>query len=324
MKAIIHTTYGPPQLLQLKEIEQPLPGPNDLLIKVRAASVSRTECHNLTGQPAVMRLTNGLTKPRKAILGIDFAGVVEAVGALVTRFKTGDRVFGFDDGILGSYAEYMTIDERNAVETIPDSIAFDEMAAMLEGAHYAINFINKTSLQKGQRVLVNGSTGAIGSALVQLCIHQGAVVTAVCRAAHFDLMHQLGVDRCIDYEKEDFTFDTAVYDFVFDSVGKSTFAQCRCILAPKGVYISSELGPYVQNPFLALITPLSGGQRVKFPIPVNRQASMQLIARLAAEGHFKAIIDRHYPMDAITEAFKYVMTGQKVGAVILKVDSKDE
>ncbi|WP_273566309.1 NAD(P)-dependent alcohol dehydrogenase [Maribacter halichondriae] len=319
MKAAVRRNYGPPDVLKIETVEKPLPKADEVLIKVHTTTVNRTDCAIVTGKPYIMRLFIGLFKPKNGIPGTDFAGEIASIGQNVTAFKIGDKVFGFGDEGIQSQAQYMTIPEKKAVATFPNKFTFDEAVASLEGAHYAYNFINKVKLIPGQKVLVNGATGAIGSAMVQILKYYGAYVTAVCNTKNVALIDSLGVDRTIDYKKEDFTKDHEKYDYVFDAVGKSTFGKCKRLLHKKGVYISSELGPGVQNPFLALVTPLFGGKSVKFPFPSNILQSINFIKGLIEEGKFKPIIDSTYPLEKISEAYTYVIKGEKTGNVILSM-----
>lgn len=319
MKAVVRTHYGPPEVLQVREVSKPQPGDHEVLIKVHATTVNRTDCGIQFARPFIIRFFTGLLKPKQPIPGTDFAGVVEAVGKNVTSFKVGDKVWGFDDSGLGSQAEYMTLSENKAITTIPDNLSYGEAAASSEGAHYAYNFVNKVALQPGRKVLVNGATGAIGSAAVQLLKHFGVYVTAVGNTKNLELIKSLGADKVIDYTKEDFTKDEEQYDCVFDAVGKSTFAKCKPLLRPGGVYMSSELGPAAQNPLLALITPVLGGKQVKFPVPTNPKRSILFIKKLIQEGKFKPVIDRTYPLKEIQEAYGYVASGQKTGNVVVTV-----
>ncbi|MBT8374856.1 MAG: NAD(P)-dependent alcohol dehydrogenase, partial [Deltaproteobacteria bacterium] len=297
MKAIIYTKYGPPDVLELRDIEKPIPKDNEVLIRVYAATVNRSDCAMLRAKPFIMRFFTGLFKPNKRILGTDFAGMIEAIGKNVASIEVGEKVFGFDDGGLSSHAEYMTLSEDNALATMPKNMTYEQAAASIEGAHYAYNFINKVNIERGQKVLVNGATGAIGSAAVQLLKYFEANVTAVCRAKDADLVKSLGANKVIDYTREDFTNSGEKYNFVFDTVGKSTFKKCKPLLVSKGVYMSSELGPMVQNPFLALITPIFGSRKVKFPFPTNRGRSVRLIKKLSQTKKFRAVIDRTYSLD---------------------------
>ncbi len=327
MKAMLHTRYGPPDVLRFGEIERPVPGDNDVLLRVHAATVNRTDCAMLTAKPAVMRLMTGLTKPKKNVLGTDVAGTVEAIGRSVTSFKPGDRVFGFDDNGLCSHAQYLTMSEERTLTTIPDGISFEEAAASIEGAHYAFNFIKKVNVKKGDRILVNGATGAIGSAMLQMLKYFGATVTAVGNTKNLSLLKTLGADSVIDYTVSDFTTSDKKYRFVFDAVGKSTYGRCKHLLEPGGVYISSELGPNAQNVFLALSWKLTSRlpgseQRTKviFPIPTDIKGSLLFVKSLITQGKFRSVIDRTYPLEKTADAFRYVAEGNKTGNVVITVD----
>ena len=320
MKAIVCTKYGSPDVLQLKEVEKPTPKDNEVLIKIHATTVNRTDCAILRAEPFISRFVTGIFKPKKPILGTEFAGKIEAVGKNVTSFKVGDKVFGFDDNGSGSHAQYMTISEDKALTTIPRNMTYEQAAASTEGAHYAYNFIKKVNLKSGQKVLVNGATGAIGSAAVQFLEYFGVNVTAVCNTKNMELVKSLGANEVIDYTKEDFTKDDQTYSFVFDTVGKSSFAKCKPLLQPGGVYISSELGYMAQNLFLALITPIIGNKKVIFPIPTDCRGSVLFIKKLIEQGKFKAVIDRKYPLEQIVEAYRYVEKGQKTGNVVITVE----
>lgn len=324
MKASFHEKYGSPDVLQIRELEVPQPKENELLIRVKATTVNRTDCALLTAKPFVMRFITGLFKPKNGILGTDFAGVVEAVGKGISDFKVGDRIFGFDDEGLQSHAQYMTISSNKAFAIIPEGFTFEEAAACLEGMHYAYNTINKVQLKSGQKVMINGATGAIGSAVLQLSKYFGTENTATGNTKNLELLKELGADRTIDYTKEDFTKDNQQYDYVFDAVGKSTFRECKPILKTNGIYISSELGPWAQNLFFAATTPLMSKQKVIFPFPKNINESILLVKRLMSEGKFKAVIDRTYPLEEIAEAFRYVQTGQKTGNVVITMDGLDK
>lgn len=317
MKAAIATQYGTPDVLQLTEIDEPKPRPGELLVRVHASTVNRTDVANLHASPAISRLFLGLIRPKKAVPGTDFAGVVEAVGQGVRRFQPGDRVFGFDDSGLCSKATYLTISERKAIGLIPDNVSFQDAAASIEGAHYARNFLNKIKLTAGAEVLVNGATGAIGSALIQLLRSYPVQVSAVCGTAQVDLIKSLGIERVFDYQREDFTQQGKTYDVILDAVGKRTFGACKAALKPNGVYSSSELGPGAQNLFFALWTPWFSRQKVIFPVPFSPQESVDLIRQQLADGRFKPLIDRVYPLEEIQAAYEYVGSGQKIGTVLI-------
>ncbi len=320
MKAIVHKKYGSPDVLELKEVEKPTLAENEVLIKVFAATVNRTDCAMLRAKPFIMRFLTGLLKPNQPVLGTDFAGQIESVGKNVSSLKVGDKVFGFDDNGLSSHAQYMTLSEDNALATMPNNMNYEQSAASIEGAHYAYNFINKVNIKRGQTVLVNGATGAIGSAAVQLLKYFGASVTAVCNTKNIELVKSIGADKTIDHEREDFTKSNEKYNYVFDTVGKSSFKKCKPLLESGGVYISSELGPMVQNLFFALFTPIFGNKKVVFPLPRDRKGSVLFIKKLSEEGMYRSIIDRKYSLEAIADAFRYVETGQKTGNVVITMD----
>jgi len=328
MKAIVYTKYGPPDVLQLKEIAKPIPKDNEVLIKIHATTVNRTDCATIRAKPFFMRIVTGLFKPKKQIPGTEFAGEIEAVGKSVSSLKVADKVFGFDDLGSGSQAQYMTISEDNGLTTIPRDTTFEQAAASTEGAHYAYNFIKKVNLKSGQKVLVNGATGAIGSAAVQLLKYLGLKVTAVCNTKNIELVKSLGADKVIDYTKEDFTKDEEKYNFIFDTVGKSSFFKCKPLLQSGGIYISSDLGYMAQNVLLPLITPIIkpmiGNKKTIFPVPTDIKGSILLIKKLIEEGKFKAVIDRKYPLEQIVEAYKYVEAGHKTGNVVITVEHNNK
>jgi NADPH:quinone reductase-like Zn-dependent oxidoreductase len=320
MKAAVHTSYGPPDVVRIAEVEKPTARDGEVLVKVHATTVNRTDCGFRAAKPFFVRFFTGLVRPRVAVLGSEFAGEVEAVGSGVRSFEVGDRVFGFSGSRFGAHAEYMATPEDGSVAAMPANVTFEEAAASTEGSHYALSFIRTAKIRSGQDVLVNGATGAIGSAAVQLLKRLGAEVTAVCDTEHVELVRGLGADRVIDYTAEDFTKDEQRYNVVLDAVGKSSFGRCKRLLKPRGIYLSSDLGPLSQNPILALITPLLGGKRVMFPIPRDNQEVVRYFKDLIASGAFKPVIDRRYPLDQIVEAYRYVETGQKIGNVVISVE----
>ncbi len=321
MKAAVRSQYGLPGDLSIKELGIPTPKDNELLIKVHAATVNRSDCHVLSGKPFFMRLFTGEFKPRASIIGTDFAGEIEATGSTVRSFKAGDKIMGFG-GVFGfgSHAQYFIVSEKKAIKTIilmPPNIPYDEAAACLEGTFYAAAVINPLKLQPGQKALVNGATGAIGSAYVQFLKYYGAEITAVCRAENSELVRSLGANKIIDYTTEDFTKDTERYDIVFDAVGKSSFFKCKRILKKRGLYTSSN---GAINLLLIMITPLFGGKKVVFPFPKSVTAEHNFIKDLIVKGLFKPVIDRKYPLDNIADAYRYVASGQKIGNVIITMD----
>lgn len=319
MKAVIHTKYGPPEVAQVREVDKPIPKDNELLIKVFASTVNRTDCGIRSAQYFISRFFSGLLRPKQQTLGCEFAGEVEDVGNQVSTFKKGDRVFGYNDTKFGGHAEYLVINESDAVEHIPLGLNYEEAAAITEGSHYAWGNIKAAKVQAGQHVLVNGATGAIGSAAVQLLKYINAEVTAVCNSKNVALLHSLGADHVIDYQTQDFTKTNQKFDFIFDAVGKSSFMACKPILKEKGIYISTEFGKHSANVFHALVTPLFGGKKVLFPLPSISKEDVRFLKTIIEEGKFRPVIDRTYSLDEIVEAYKYVETGQKTGNVVIKI-----
>lgn len=319
MKAAVSTGYGPPEVVRIAEVEKPTAGDNDVLVKVHATTVNRTDCGVRGGKPFVLRFFTGLVRPRATVLGTEFAGEVEAVGGGVTSFQVGDRVFGYNEGPFGAHAEYVVIRDLDRLATMPANLTYEEAAPGTEGSHYALGLIKVAKIQSGQDVLVYGATGAIGSAAVQLLKSLGARVTAVCDTKNVELVKGLGADRVVDYTTRDFTADDRGYDVVLDAVGKSTFGRCRRLLKPAGIYVSTDLGPLGQNVILPLVTRLFGGKRVIFPLPRYDQGWVSRLKELIESGEFKPVIDRRYSLDQIVEAYRYVETGQKIGNVVISV-----
>jgi len=325
MRAAVFNRYGPPDVVCIREVEKPTPGDNELLVKIHATTVNRTDCAYRSARQFVLRYWTGLLRPTKRpILGTEFAGEVEAAGRSVAAFSTGDRVFGYVEGSFGAHAQYLTIPEDGALAAIPADLTYEESAPATEGSHYALSALLRAKVRSGQDVLVYGATGAIGSAAVQLLAGLGVRVTAVCATANVELVSGLGADKVVDFTAEDFTQGDLRYDIVFDAVGKSWFGRCRRLLKPGGIYVSSELGPWLQNAALPLVTPLLGrfldGKKVAFPLPSIDQAMVQRFAQMMESGAFRPVIDRRYPLDDIVEAYRYVETGQKVGNVVVVVD----
>ena len=321
MQAAVSTRYGPPDVVRIEEVAMPTVSDDEVLVKVHVATVNRTDCGFRSAKPFIVRFFSGLVRPKVTVLGTEFAGVVEAVGVRVTSFEVGDRVFGFNEGRWGAHAEYLTIRADGPIATMPAKVTFEQAAPSTEASHYALTSIRKTKIGSGQDVLVNGATGAIGSAAVQLLKTIGANVTAVCDTPNVELVKGLGADRVIDRSIEDFTKDRQTYDVVFDAVGKSSFGHCRRLLKPGGIYASTDLGPGAQNPLLSVVTPLFGGRKAVLPIPPKHdQESVKHLKSLIASGEFKPVIDRRYPLTQIVDAYRYVEAGQKVGNVLIIVD----
>ncbi len=317
MKAAIYTKYGPPEVVKVMEVDKPVPKDDELLIKILAATVNRTDSGFRSAQYFISRFFSGLFAPKFKTLGNEFAGVIEAVGKNVSAFQIGDKVFGYNDTKFGAHAEYMTIAENEALTTLPANFNFTEAAPLTEGGHYALTDIRAAKVKPGQNVLINGATGAIGSAAVQLVKYFGATVTAVGNTKNVELLKSLGADFVIDYLQEDFTTTDHKFDFIFDAVGKSSFSKCKPLLKENGIYISTELGNNAENIFYALTTPLFGKKKVLFPIPTISKEDVVFLKELAEMGKFKPVIDRQYELDQIVEAYHYVETGQKTGNVVI-------
>lgn len=319
MKAVIYCKYGSPDVLQFCEVDKPIPKDNEVLIKITATTVNRTDCGFRKAEYIAVRLVGGLFKPKKQILGSEMSGIVEAVGKNVKTFKPGDEVFGLNTFNFGTHAEYVCIPEEKSIILKPSTLTFNEAAAVSDGGFLALAFIKKLDFTNHPTILIYGASGSIGSASVQFAKHFGANVNAVCRTKDFALLKSLGADKMIDYTKEDFTENKQKYDVVIDAVGKSSFFRCRIILKPKGIYISTELGDWSQNIFLALLTPFFGGKKVLFPIPKDTKEDIEFIKELMVAGKYKAVIDRIYPFDQLIEATRYVETGEKVGNVVISL-----
>ena len=319
MKAVVYTHYGPPEVLEIKDVQKPALKSNQVLIQIHATTVNRTDTGFRSAKYVVSRIVTGLIKPRKTIAGSEFAGKVVEVGAEVTDFVVGDNVFGFEDVRSGAHAEYMAQAAAGSIAKMPAGFSYQELAPAGEGATYALNIIQAAGVTKGQKVLVYGASGAIGSAAVQILKHLGAGVTAVCGTQNVGLVKKLGADNVIDYQTQDFTHTSDRFDFVLDAVGKSSYGTCKKVLKPAGKYCSTELGSYVQNPLLAIWFAITGRRRVIFPIPKINKEKMEYIRQLVELGAYKPVIDRIYPLSKIVEASRYVETGQKTGNVVITV-----
>lgn len=321
MKAAVTTRYGPPEVVCVVDVPRPRAAAGELLVRVHATTVNRTDCGFRAAHPWFIRGFTGVTKPKRTILGNEFSGVVEAIGTEVSRFAVGDRVFGYDDTHFGAHAEYLAISEDAPVATMPDGEDFRTMAPATEGSHYALTYIRAAGVDDSSEVLVYGATGAIGSAAVQIIKSLGAHVTAVCSSEHVDLVANLGADRVVDRTTTDFLTDTQRYDLVFDAVGKCSFRQCRNLLKPRGIWTSTDLGPLSQNPLLALATRSSRRRRVLFPAPKIDREVVAYLKGLVESRQFTPVVDRTYPLDRIVDAYRYVETQQKIGNVVIAVAS---
>ena len=325
MKAILHTQYGPPDVLRLIEVETPVPKDNEILIAVHATTVSTGDCNvrNFTfvtkSMLPIAKLMFGIRKPWKArVLGTELAGEVTRVGKHVTRFKPGDRVVASTGVVFGGHAEYACLAETAAVAIKPESLSWEEAVAIPFGANTALHFLRDLGkIRAGHSVLIIGASGAIGSAGVQLAKHFGATVTGVCSGANVQLVKALGADSVIDYTREDFTKTGNTYDLIFDVVGATTFDRCQSSLKPNGVFLQNimELSDIVR----VLWTSITGGKKIKGGVAIGNMANMGLITALAEAGTLRPVIDRSYPLERIAEAFKYVEQGHKKGNVVITV-----
>lgn len=316
MRAVVHDRYGPPEVLRIEEVEKPVPKDDEVLIRIHATTVNRTDTGLRSANVLASRLVTGLRRPRQTILGTEFAGDVAAAGTSVTEFKVGDSVFGIKPWKFGAHAEFICMRESATLARKPVNMTYAEAASVCDGATLALNLLRPTRIRRGQEVLIYGAAGSIGTAAVQLTKFFGGRVTAVCRMKDFDLLRSLGADSVIDYTKEDFTQNGATYDVIFDAVGKLTFVRCRRSLKRRASYLETD--GFV-NILLAWLTRI-GGRRVVFPIPPRyRKEDIAFLKDLVEAGRYRAVIDRSYPMEQVVEATRYVETGEKTGNVVLIV-----
>jgi NADPH:quinone reductase-like Zn-dependent oxidoreductase len=317
MKAIVYTKFGPPDVLQLKELIKPTPKANEVLIKIYATTVVK-EDPDMRASPGF----NGLLKPRNPILGQELAGEIEATGRDVTRFKPGDQVFGID--MFGAYAQYKCMPEGGALAIKPTNLTYEEAASVPNGALTALPFLrDKGRIRSGQTLLIYGASGSVGAAAVQLAKHYGAEVSGVCSSTNLEWVRSLGADQVIDYTQEDFTNNGKTYDIIFDTVGKCSFSDCRGSLGDEGIYLATVPTPAIL--FQALWSAKSSRKKVKFAATGLRRAGEKIkdlvfLTKLIEAGKFKPVIDRCYPLEQITEAHRYVEAGHKKGNVVIMVD----
>ena len=317
MKAAICSKYGSPDDLRIQHVEKPIPKDDEVLVKVMAATVNRTDCGILLAKPFFIRLFTGLFKPKHSVTGTDFAGEIESVGKNVSAFKAGDRVMGFNGMGAETHAEFVVFPAAKGISSMPDHLTYEQAVACLEGAFYAHSDMKFLQPGPGHKALVYGATGAIGSSLLQFLKYHGTYVTAVCGGENRALVASLGADKIIDYKTEDFTKDKERYNFVFDAVGGTSFFQCKKLLVDKGIFSWAD---GLHNMLLALVTPLFGGKKVIFNIPNDINGGISYIKGIIEKGGYRPIIDRTYPLDQIVEAFKYVLSKQKVGNVIITMN----
>jgi NADPH:quinone reductase-like Zn-dependent oxidoreductase len=323
MKAIVCTEYGLPDVLQLKEVEKPTPRDNEVLIRIYSTTVTSGDLRIRKADPFAVRFLYGFLRPKKiTILGSDLAGEIEAVGKNVKLFKKGDQVFAGTGVSLGSNTEYICLSEEGAVATKPANMTYEEAAAIPFGATTSLIFLrDKGNIQSGQKVLIYGASGALGTAAVQLARYFGAEVTGVCSTTNLDLVKSLGADKVIDYTKEDFTKSGQTYDIVFDTIGKSPFSGCLKSLKEKGVYLRAVhmgLSPILRG----LWTSMTSTKKVIGAIAIPRKVDLIFLKNLIEAGKMKSVIDRSYPLEQIAEAHKYVEQGHKKGNVIITVTEK--
>ena len=326
MRAVVYDRYGPPEVLRLEDVPQPVPKEDEVLIKIHATTVTRSDC-GIRGANAssglfvsfLSRLYSGVRRPKRRILGAELAGEVAAVGAAVSEFAVGDRVFGTSAGGFGAHAEFICMRESAALAHKPAAMTFEEAAAVCDGAMLALGCLRQADLGKGRRILVYGASGSIGTAGVQLAKYFGADVTAVCGTKNAELVRSLGADEVIDYTQEDFTKNGERYDVIFDAVGKLSFGRCRNSLKPGGMYLPTD---GLWNLILVPLTSLVGDKKVRFAIPPRfTKKDVLFLKELIEAGKYRAVIDRSYPLEDIVEATRYVETERKTGNVVLTVSS---
>lgn len=322
MRAAYADRYGPPELVSLREVPRPEPAAGEVRVRVHATTVSRTDCGNLRGTPRVGRVATGLFRPKHAVLGMDFAGFVDAIGEGVTRFAVGERVFGLAPGGVGAHADYLNVPVDGSIAELPNRVRFTE-AVVCEGVWYAKTYLDAFALGAGHRLMVYGASGAIGIAAVQLAKARGAEVTAVVDTRRVELAWSLGADRVVDYTAEDYTRVDDSLDFVLDAVGKADFGEARKLLRPEGVFSASDFGPRNQNLVLWLRSPFMRSRRFIFPLPKGARAAVETAAARLESGELRAVVDRVLPLEEIVEAYRYVETGQKTGIVVIEVAPED-
>jgi NADPH:quinone reductase-like Zn-dependent oxidoreductase len=316
VKAVVCDRYGPPEVLRLEEVERPTPKHGEVLVKVHASTVNRTDTGFRAAKPFFARVFTGLRRPKNRIPGMELAGVVEAVGQGVSEFKVGDEVFGVRSG---AHAEYVCVREQGALAHKPAGMSFEEAAAVPDGVIIALACLRKAEPLEGKTIVIYGASGSIGTAAVQLAKHFGAHVTAVCNTQNVELVRSLGADDVIDYLREDFTKNGETYDVVFDAVGKHSFRRSRRSLKPGGIFIETDLGFGWHVPPLALLTRWIGSKKVTLPIPKYTKENVVFLKELLEAGAYRPVIDRTYPLEDVVEATRYVETGQKTGNVVLTV-----
>jgi len=320
MKAIVYKKYGSPNVLELVEIDKPNPKPNEVLIKVYATSVTSADCMMRRGDTILSRILLGFTHPKKhfMILGTEFSGQIEAIGNCVKKFKIGDNVYGFRGFGTGCYAQYKCMNENESLALKPETMSYEEATSVVDGASTALFFLKgKANIQKGQKVLINGASGSIGTFAVQIAKHFGADVTGVCSTKNIELVKSLGADKVIDYTKEDFTKSADRYDILFDTVGKSSFAQCKNVLTHNGKYLVTVMS--FKTILQTVLTKYWGKKKVIFAMSINKTEALQFLKTVIDDGTLKTIIDKQFTLEELPEAHSYVEEGHKRGNVVIRV-----
>ena len=317
MRAVVHDRYGEPEVLRLDDVERPVPKEDEVLVRVHATTVTRTDCGMRRAHPFFIRAFTGLRRPRQKVLGMELAGEVESVGAAVTEFAVGDRVFGVKGS--GAHAEFVCVRERGALAHIPSRMSFEEAAAVSDGLTLALACLGNAGLREGKSVVVYGASGSVGTAAVQLARYYGAHVTAVCNTTNVELVRSLGADEVVDYLHEDFTKNGQTYDVILDAVGKHSFRRCRRSLKPGGLFVETDLGFLWHAPFLALLTRWIGDKKLVIGVARYTKANILFLEELLEARRYRAIIDRCYPLEEVVDATRYVETEQKTGNVVLTV-----
>ena len=319
MRAVVFDRYGAPDVLRLEDVVQPVPKEDEVLVKMHATTVTRSDCAVRAGKPFISRFFTGLRRPKQRILGTELAGEVEAVGAAVHEFAVGDHVFGTTSAFrFGTHAEFICMQESAPLAHKPAGMSFEEAAAVCDGVILALMGLRAAGLRKGQKIVIYGASGSIGTAGVQLARYFEADVTAVCNTKNLELVRSLGADRVIDYTQEDFTKNGETYDVIFDAVGKHSFRRCRASLKQGGMFVATD---GLRNLILALWTPRLGGKKVMFPIPPRyTKKDVLFLKELIETGRYRAVIDRRYPLEEVVEATMYVETKQKTGNVVLTIN----
>lgn len=320
MKAVIYKKYGPPEVLQLVEIEKPIPAKNEVLIKIKATSVTNADCFMRRADTFFSRIVLGIFKPknRYQILGTEFSGIIELVGKDVKEWKSGDEIFGFRGFGTGCYAEYKCMLSSGSLAKKPMNITYEEAASMVDGATTALFFLKyKAKIKSGQKVLINGASGSIGSFAVQLSKYFNTEVTGVCSTKNMEMVKALGADKVIDYTKEDFIQRNESYDIIFDTVSKNSFSKCKSVLTPNGQYIDTAVS--FTRIMQSLWTKWLSKKKLIFGMSVNKTEALNFIKGLVENGKLKTIIDGYYTLEQITEAHAYVESGHKKGNIVIKL-----